>query len=434
MKMTCIPEKIRVPLKSFSEEIKSSSETVFLALLILRMCVFFEGKINWAANERVMSIFSRILQFGTMLGCAGFLIYIVIRWKEQWKTKIWFFIPAVVLFSLPLIFNTHGDKTWYFAFADLFFCLMAYGKDYKKILKCYALVTTGTLLLALIGLPLGLTQERSKMDAAYNFSFGIVYPNTWGQIVFLLLIVIWYLYLQKKKIATFIIFWATALFMFLIPKCKTIMLFAVVFPVAALFLNPKKEKENKLLRTILIAFPFICFGVTMILCWQMDFVKKYTYDNELLSFGMRFVQGGIAFKHYGFPLIGHTLRNDPSVVYAVNGINETLYVVDNAFVTFGLFRGAIWMLWALCWLTYANWKGLKNRDIALVVISAFMMVFAIMERPGLEASYNFLFLYPLASVAYLKEPEEKFSFRTLFGIMDEQKPSVKKGNTTKKHK
>ena len=123
--MTCIPEKIRVPLKSFSEEIKSSSETVFLALLILRMCVFFEGKINWAANEKVMSIFSRILQFGTMLGCAGFLIYIVIRWKEQWKTKIWFFIPAVVLFSLPLIFNTHGDKTWYFAFADLFFCLMA---------------------------------------------------------------------------------------------------------------------------------------------------------------------------------------------------------------------------------------------------------------------------------------------------------------------
>ena len=49
-------------------------------------------------------------------------------------------------------------------------------------------------------------------------------------------------------------------------------------------------------------------------------------------------------------------------------------------------------------------------------MSGFIMVFAIMERPGLVASYNFMFLYPLASVAYLNEPEEKLSLRSLFGL------------------
>ena len=430
--MSIIPGKIRAPFKAFTEEIKSASETTFLALLILRMIVFFEGKINWSANKNTMLLFSIILKFGTMIACAIFLLYIIVRWKEAWKIKLWFFIPAAALALLPLIFNYHGDDTWYFAFMDLYFCLMAYGKDYKKIIKCYVLVAISTLLVALIGLPIGLTQERSKMDSAYNFSFGIVYPNTWGQIFFLILIIIWYLFLQKKIIVTLILFWATAAFMYLIPKCKTIMLFAIIFPVITLFMNKKREKGNKPLDMIWIVFPFICFIVTMILCWQMDWVKKYAYGTPLESMAMRFVQGGIAFKHYGFPIIGHTLPDDPNIVYAVNGVPEVLYVVDNAFVTFGLFRGAIWMLWALCWLTYANWKGLKNRDRALVLISAFIMVFAIMERPGLEGAYNFMFLYPLASVAYLKEPEEKFSLKALFAIEGNQNAPVKKEAVTKK--
>ena len=430
--MLSIPEKIKSPVKSFCEEIKSCSEISFLALLILHMCVFYVTKINWSANEYVMKIFKVLLQMGTLLASASLLIYIIIRWKYPWKNKAFFLVPAVVLFALILIFNFRGDNTWYFAFADLFFCLMAYGKDYKKILRCYMLVTVFCLLVAVIGLPIGLTQERSKMDAAYNLSFGIVYPNTWGQIVFLAMIVFWYLFLQSKKWITFIVFWAMGIFMYLIPRCKTITLFAIAFPIIALFVKNGRAKENKLLRIILTVFPFICFAVTMVLCWQMDWVKKYTYDNALLSFGMRFVQGGIAFQYYGFPLIGYTLPYDPSIVTVVNGEAELLYVVDNAFVTFGLFRGAIWMLWALCWLGYANWRGMKNKDGALVMMSAFLMVFAIMERPGLEASYNFIFLYPLASVAYLKESAEKLSLHSLFALEENTAQNTKSISAKKK--
>ena len=302
------------------------------------------------------------------------------------------------------------------------------------------------LAVAAIGIPLGLTMDRRKVSEGTGFSLGIIYPNTWGQITFLFLIIFWYLFLQKKRLVTFCLFIATALFMFFVPKCKTIAVLAVFFPFLTLLMKPREfeelgeercKKQWGAGRILLIAFPFLCFALTMILCWQMEWVKKYAYDTPLLSMAMRFVQGGIAFQHYGFPLIGHTLPNDPSVIAVVNGEAEMLYVVDNAFVTYGLFLGAIWMLWALCWLSYANWRGLKNRDNGLVLIGGIMMAFAIMERPGLAASYNFLFLYPLASVAYLKEPEEKLTLQSFFGIEKKTsetkiKPVQKKKQPTRK--
>lgn len=60
------------------------------------------------------------------------------------------------------------------------------------------------LLIAALGLPLGLTMERGK-SAEASFSLGIVYPNTWGQIAFLILVIFWYLYLQKKWLVSLIV-------------------------------------------------------------------------------------------------------------------------------------------------------------------------------------------------------------------------------------
>ena len=146
------------------------------------------------------------------------------------------------------------------------------------------------------------------------------------------------------------------------------------------------------------------------------------------------MQGGIAFQHYGFPIIGHTLPNDPSIVAVVDGRAEVLYVVDNAYVTYGLFLGAIWMLWALCWLGYANWRGMKNKDGALVFMSCFILVFAIMERPGLVASYNFMFLYPLANVAYLKEAEKEIQLAGVIRDQGRTETACQEGIASKKHK
>ena len=435
--MDFIPEKIRNTGKAFFEEVRNSSETLFFSLLAIHMCVFFSEKINWAANETTMKVFSTLLQFITMVCAGAFLIYIIIKWKYPWKSKVWLLVPAVIVSVIPIAFNLRVDHTWYVAWTEIYFCLMAYGKDYKKIIWCYLSVAAVSLFIAAAGLPIGLTAERSKISDEGMLSFGIVYPNTWGQIAFLVLLAIWYLFLQNKLLITLVVFWLVGIFMYLVPQCKTITIFAVIFPVMAWLAHiwaKKPEKERKGLKLLMTALPFICFGLTMFLCWQMDWVKKYTYGTALESFGMRFVQGGIAFQHYGFPLIGHTLPNDPSVTAVVNGVEEVLYVVDNSYVTYGLFRGAIWMIAILSWLAYANWRSMKKRDYALTMIGVYMLIFALMERPGLDAWYNFIFLYPLASVAYLSEPEEKFDLRAIFAGKTKTVPQKGAHGQNRKHR
>ena len=42
---------------------------------------------------------------------------------------------------------------------------------------------------------------------------------------------------------------------------------------------------------------------------------------------------------------------------------------------------------------------MKRRDYAIPFLCGIILVFAMMERPGLDMWYNFILLYPLAKVA-----------------------------------
>ncbi len=114
---------------------------------------------------------------------------------------------------------------------------------------------------------------------------------------------------------------------------------------------------------------------------------------------MRFVQGGIALEKFGFPLIGRSMTTAEPVIQIINGTPDQLFVMDNAYSSFTILKGVLWMIACLAWLTYGQWRGWKNRDYRILLIGSVMLVFAMMERPGLEVWYNFVLLYPLASLA-----------------------------------
>ena len=56
------------------------------------------------------------------------------------------------------------------------------------------------------------------------------------------------------------------------------------------------------------------------------------------------------------------------------------------------------MTYTLAWLCVGMWKALKKRDFAIPFLSVIILVFAMVERPGLEMWFNFIMLYPLAKV------------------------------------
>ena len=96
----------------------------------------------------------------------------------------------------------------------------------------------------------------------------------------------------------------------------------------------------------------------------------------------------------GIPLIGHDFQIDP-VRISLYG-DEVLYIVDNSYVSYLILRGAPWMVGCLCWLAAAHVKCIRNGDWKLLTISTSFLLLGFMERPGLDAWFNLVLLYPLA--------------------------------------
>ena len=405
------------------ESVKSGPDWPFIVLVICYVVSEYIERIYWT-NSLFSSRHPNFFDYFVLVGSTVYLCYKAAIWKPM-KTRPLVLMPFILAVGcLCGCFLLFLDQDWEFnkvAFTiviDCFLCLMAYGRDYKKLLRCLVFVPLAVLLIAGLGLLAGFTQDFAKVgQAASTRSLGIKYPNTWGYIAFQAMLLIWYLYLRKKPLLTllsFVMFWAGGAFMYFVIGCRTIAVLSIAFPPVTLLTLWKENRDRKPERTLrkkpgpiawaAIALPVLCCVVSVVLSLQKEWVAVTFYPTAqhpnapLHSTAMRFVQSGLALDYFGFPLFGRPMKLsaplylDPSV-----GVVEHLYVMDNAYTSFIITKGMLWIAGILAWLTFGQWKGWKNRDYSIMLISSFMVVFAIMERPGMEVWYNFALLYPLSS-------------------------------------
>lgn len=416
-----IPQKLKDDAKSFSEALKNSPGIIYMILLCMYVGIFLFGKVNWVTsdyvNKKSIEHFRlNVVGMAFMAGCALYLAYIVILgWRGgRWWQKTLLLIPAAAMGYAGYLFVTGKiTKNWFEAIGGVYLCLMAYGKNYKRILQCFFWLAVSALLVAMFGTSFGLTAERTKLGDNWGLSFGIIYPNTWGYIVFLGLIIFWYLYLQKQTIVTFVIFWGLALLMFFVVNCRTISILNILFPPCTLLVVVANKKLGKQKNAnveaqtkkhgfwgyAVVALPLIFFALTIILCSQLELMHKLFKGTHVYSMADRFIEGGIAMRTYGLPLIGDTIYQSDAAYAMLDGKKKVLEILDNSFITYGVTRGMLWMAFTLVWLVWANWKALTRKDYAFLLVSAFLMLYGMMEKPGLDVFYNFALLYPLADAA-----------------------------------
>lgn len=433
--------KVKDEGASFFEQVEKSREIYYLVLL----CAFVVSKImfmvGWEAKTMdTVWVVHRVFFAIVMWGSALYLLSIMAEWKKAWnRIPLLIGMGAFVLAAAGILSRVVTTDSYSYAMGA-FFLLMAYGKSYKKILYCFLGIFTATLLTGMIGLPLGITFDAAKPDREFGgHSLGILYPNNWGFMVFALLVLIWYLFLRRQKvfkIVTLVLFWATALFMYKYITCLTIAGLAFVFPVAAIcaellqdhydkrrqnaesgqtkvsdheitserHADPydkeqtptdlERSKPKSILDVILIAMPFIIFAVMMFFCWQMDWVHEHFYGTPLHTLAMRFVEGGYALRLNGIPVFGHPFEQFDITISDYS--QEIEMIMDSAYVAYLIIRGALWMLFILAWISFAHYRCVKNLDYRLIAISIFFLILSVMERPGLDAWYNFVLFYPLA--------------------------------------
>ncbi len=405
---------------SFYEASKNTSEAVYLVLLSVYVCLFLELRIYWLEPmDNTMYSVRYFLLSIVMWGAALYLISFLANWLKLWKKTPWLLLISACRLGAGGWFSTKMTTNSYTVVMDVFFCLMACGKNYKRMLRCVMFVVFGMLLFAGVGVIAGFAGDLVKPEnASPGHSFGINYPNTWGYICFLGLMILWYLYLRRKTLITFGVFWAVMAFMYFVISCRTIAVLTAVFPLLAwgvdaleqrakAKLTDKKPKTRKI-DWIITVIPFLVLAFMLFASMNYVWVHENLYYTALHTFAMRFVQGGLYFKTYGFPVFGNPYRSNVYTYVNVNGEFEKVGILDSSFAAYFIMRGCVWMAYTLGWLCLANWKAMKKRDYAIPFLGAIILVFAMMERPGLDLWYNFILLYPLAAVGAPEKLNWKF--------------------------
>ena len=418
-----IPAPIRSGLQSFRKAAAGSPEAVYMFLLGLYMASILMRKIRWCkevspVEEAVRTGMIRIVLWGAVF----YLLYTLYRVNIRENKRVLALSAAgIILIAAAFLFSLHMTDNTYTVVMDAFFCSMAFGKDYRRLLLLYLGVRLGLFVTGVIGYAAGITVDfpvlkPDREDALH--SFGLSHPNTWAHIAFLLLLVIWYLYLSGRPVLTALLFWSVTVLILAAFSCKTVAVLLIPFPAAALLvdsvqnrsgppfintirtgipintINIRTQHVKKILSLLLVWSPLIAFAVSMLLCWQMDWVQKTFYETKFLSWAMRFVEGGYALRHNGITLFGHKhiIVTDPSVSY-IGWINHH---VDNAFAYHMIRRGVLWVFAVTFWMVYVNYICVKRRDYRFLLVSGCMLLFAVMENFGLAVWFNFALLYPFA--------------------------------------
>ena len=389
----------------FLEAIRKGNDTFFFLLLCLFITSNVVVLINWRRDLFSYAWKAHFLMFAAVMwGSAIYLFSIILEWRDAWKrTGEIIAIGAAVFIVTGIVSKTVTTDSYAFVMGA-YFCLMACGKKYKKIFYCFLFIIVAALLIGWIGLRIHITLDAVKPRRAYGgHSLGILYPNDWGYFVFNVMLIIWYMFLRQKKIITLVFFWGISVFMYKYITCLTIAGMAFLFPVVGIIaeliqskLQEREKKHFKAMKTIVIALPFIFLGLMLLGCWRMDWIHTTFYDTPLESMAMRFVEGGYSLMNNGVTLFGQPFRqwNQSLVDYS----QEIEMIVDSALICYLIIRGIIPMIMTLGWLSFAHNRCLRKKDYRLLAISTFMLLFSMMERPGLDAWYNFVLLYPLASL------------------------------------
>ena len=411
-------EWIKNEIRSFLDYYAAEPPTLFYVMLGLfvfsnmLLVVNFAGVIS-TLIEPVRYAINSIL----LILCVMHIAFSLLLWKLKPVTGV---IAVWLIAMTGLNWNFIGRTNEFFCtVVAILLALLSYKRDFKVILKIVLFCHAATMLVAAIGLPLHLTELAYKRDTVdIGYSMGLIYPNHVGRMAFLICMIAWYLWGQDKKKLTVFVSVILSLIMWFFIWCKTITVFFIAFPVCWIFIDWFSKKACKwsvanpflkIWNMMLIAAPFLCMLFTYIMGLnRLFFLKHWHYGQGIYALWMRFISAGILFKTYGFPLLGRNIREEKAVVETLGGYTYTAQVVDNAYIFYLIAIGGIALIACMLWISLGNYRAIKNRDNALLLISVFLCVYGLIEVVFFQYEHNFMFFYPLTAAAlrYRSETEK----------------------------
>ena len=351
-----------------------------------------------------------------MIACIVYIAMSLLLWRLKLKT---IFIAVILITITGFSWNVIGQTNEFFCTTiALILALLAYKRDYRKILMIVLGCHLATMIVGLIGLPLNITKLVYKLETVdYGYSMGLVYPNHVGRMVFLSLMIIWYLWGQEKRSLTTIVGFVTAYVMWTYVKCKTITFFMIGFPISwwiltllqshnidSRYMDIKRKIPvvifTKIMNMMIVGMPFLFMLFTFIMGLNRAFfMRHWHYGPGIFALWMRFISAGVLFKTYGFPLLGRDILSETAPVEYIEGKYYMANIVDNSFAYYLIAIGGIALVVCMLWMSFANYRALKNLDYAFLLMSFFISTYGLIEVIFFQFEHNYLFFYPLTATA-----------------------------------
>lgn len=216
----------------------------------------------------------------------------------------WVLKPKRALYQVPILIILLWSHTFFRVSWLLDVFLFAFASRYVnggRMLKATCLSWFAILLMTAVLLLTGLTKNR-VIDFRYAVgqSFGLLHPNTAGIALLSTALAVWCAFLQKKPVATAILFWAAAAAAWFLCASRTSALLLAVFPVlyGAVLLLRKNGRDRVLKLSVFLPAALMLLSLALTLCALSGSVPMPG------NFLMRFRKAAAAIRQYGIRPLG----------------------------------------------------------------------------------------------------------------------------------
>ncbi len=400
------------PFKEYYAEMNPIPFYVMIGLFVFSNMLLVVNFVEPIAEK--ITLFRLGVNTVLLVLCIMYIAFTLLLWKLEAKT---FLIAAGLIALVGLGWNFIGQTNEFFCtIVAALLAVLAFQRDYKVILKIVLVSHLLTMVVGAAGLLIGYSEYAFKIDTntiEKGNSLGLIYPNHVGRLSFLIFVIAWYLWGQRKRILTTIVSFLAAAIMVYIIKCKTIAVFFIAFPICwwviTLFEGKIDETDHIFSRIIhrafdgiIVTLPFLAMVLTYMMGLKRHFfMERWHYGQGIYSLWMRFISAGINFEAYGFPLFGRDILNESAPIEFYEGQIYVANIVDNAYIYYLIAIGGIAMIACMLWLSFGAYRALKNKDFAYLLIYFFMCGYGIIEIVFFQFEHNFLFFYPLTATAMI---------------------------------
>ncbi len=406
-------EELNKKVQTWIHAWKQGPDILFYTALTMYL-VYNEARlVQWTAPEASTLQNALLNLTAAVIGCYVITVLLRLR-KNLWMGLLC--ASAAVLFVLFWPDRGHWVRIYCVSVALI---LLAAGKNYRRVLKCYLYVTLAVMCVTFMGQIFHFTsdvvlEDPGKIEqVGTGHSLGFAHPNVTGLFIYLICVLVWYLWLEQRRYLSVVLFWGAASVVWFVMKSRTVFALLVCMPFLDLLrrfiVRARPDTKGRrvrrgVLRGILAGMPFLAWLLSLFLAENMDALTLKTTGTFFWTFSSRFVQGGIVIKTFGVPLFFHGNRFTEPVYMVVGGQNQGAEVLDNPYLKDLVLRGLILTIAELLILVFVNIRCIRERNSRLLLLSVLFTLIGLMENYGVRVQYNFTFLYLFAATDIISAP------------------------------